>query len=529
MDAERLDGDQVRAFIAEMPDEVFKELQFTVPWQGSGVTSETRTDPDGMPMSFDKGESEYTREYLQTESWNKFNRNPQVGTAIRGTAGRITGLGFEATSEIHEIHEEILNIEYDPRNRLYYYWNKYVCRLLTEGELFVILTCHKNGFIEVDFLDPAAVSGGGDDDTGIIFHPSKATMPLFFNVSKSGSIVDQIPSIFIARYPDLIDVAKKHADYDRSLQQNSRGREHIFREFKGYKRFIVSVDRGFMTRRAVSYIRAILEWCNFYEDLKRYEIDHKKSSGAYAWVITFEDVKSFKLWVSLSDSEREKTALMQPVVPGSKLFLPPGMKIEPKNPNLPKISDSDTDIMQMIVSGLNESADVTTGTVKGTYAGVKATRGPMSDRTSDEVAYFDRFYKFDFWSSVFFLKSKISGFPEYFEVENAVGFKDGEPIFKKVKRRPEFLIDVSYPTSETVDMESRVKALMGVKHGPLTEAMGLPVSEAAKRLGIGNYGRNRLRKATEDKKYPKPVYSVDAEAAQEKQIEKPKPNKAEIL
>jgi len=405
MENDKLSGDELRQAILDIPDEVFEHIQMAMPWQ-PGVLREGRdVDADGAPLKSDtlKDENPDTREKLQQECWYLFNKNPQVSTSVRGVSGRITGMGFEATSEIWEIQEVLEDIEYDPRNRLYYYWPRYVARAVVEGELFLVLTCHLDGFIEVDFLDPSAINDSkGDENSGIIFHPNKKLFPLFYCIrftDMNGQEYDeQIPSINIARYPDLVGLIKNHKDFDRSIQKRSIakqpffGKKRPFHKMGGYYRFVVAWDRGFLTRRAVSYLRTVLEWLNHYELLKKYEIDHKKSCGAYAWVFTFEDVRAFKLWVSLSDEERKKTALMEQIIPGSKLFVPPGMKVDAKNPNLPKISGQDTDIMEMATSGWNEAADVTTGTVKGTYASVNATRGPMSDRTSDEVADFDRFY-----------------------------------------------------------------------------------------------------------------------------------------
>jgi hypothetical protein len=200
-----------------------------------------------------------------------------------------------------------------------------------------------------------------------------------------------------------------------------------------------------------------------------------------------------------------------------------------KNPQLPNISDSDSDIREMITSGLNEAADVTTGTASGTFASIKATRGPMGDRISDEVAYFERFLRFDFWGSIFFLKSAIGAFPETISIKEAVDFKGGKPKFKTIARRPEKLIDFSFPISETIDYESRAKAFLGSKHGPMNETVKLPNQDLSNQLGFGGYGRRRLRKATEDERYPKLVYTLDAESLQEKTegepSRKPKPKK----
>jgi hypothetical protein len=515
-----------REKLLNTPDDELEQVSFSMPWQI--FDTNPQFDADGAPIRNPKSSSMSTenlsREELQVACWEKFNANPQTNTAVRGVVGRICGLGFEATSEIPEIQAVIEEIELDPRNRMYNYWPKYVGRAMIEGELFLIATCHRDGFVEIDFLDPENVSNKGDDDTGIIFHPKKKLLPIFYNISDDpgGQLVDQIPSIFVARYPSLVADASSHNDYDRSLQQSSRSRAHVFRKTGGYNRFVIGWDRGFCTRRTVSYLRTTLEWLNHYENLKKYEIDHKKSSGAYAWVFSFEDVKSFKRWLMMSDSDRAKTGIMATIVPGSRLILPPGMKIEAKNPQLTNISESDTDILQMASSGLNEPMDVMQGSLNSTFASAKASRGPMSDRTSDEIAYFDRFYKYDFWGSIFFLKQIVAKFPKTFSSEEAYAFKNGKPQFKTMQRPPERLVEICYPISETIDLAERVRAVSGVKHGPLSESVGIPQSTAAKKIGFGGYGYGRLKKATEDKKYPPLVYTVDAESLQETKEGEPK-------
>lgn len=544
-----MDKQEVEKFIMDMPDEVLSKIQFAVPWQYNVIdgVAEGAKDEDGFPIQLGvkKGDAKATREYLQKECWNKFHRNPQINTSVRGLTGRLTGWGYETTSGIEKIQDAIEEIELDPRNRLFSYWPKFVGRALIEGELHLTFTCHSDGFIEVDFTDPILISQHGKDDTGIIYHPTKTNFPLFYNVcDDQGRLAYQIPSINIARYPELVQLPATgkgyinltdYSSYDPKLQKNSRSRKKKFKAFGGYYRFMVSWDRGFITRRAVSYLRTVLEWLNHYENLKKYEIDHKKAAGAYVWVFSFENPRDFKMWLTLTDEERSKTAVLQKKTPGGSLVLPPGMTCEAKNPNLTSIKEQDTDIMQMVTSGLNEASDVTTGTSSGTFASVKASRGPMSDRTSDEVADFDNFQKYDFWGSIFFLKSKIIDFPSHFSVNEAVSFDDkGEPVFKRKRIRPEQLIDISYPISETANFEGRAKGLLGVKHGPVSESIGVPASEVAKRMGLGGWARGRLRKATEDKNYPELVYNVDAESLQEtvegepgKTKPKPKPKPKE--
>ena len=518
-----LNQDEVFKYLEDMPDEVLSSIKFSVPWQyGNEDLNEKDEDGFSASSSVNKEDSSYSRKVLQEECFRKFHKNPHVNTSVRGLVGRLTGLGFETTSETFDIQQAIEEIELDPRNRLYNFWPKYVGRMNIEGELFLILTCHSDGFVEVDFLDPGVLSPSGDDDTGIIFHPNKTLMPLFYIIDAENNRKRQIPSIFIARYPELIKKASESKHFDEKEQTKSKSRVKVFKKFKRFNQFIISFDKGFVTRRAISYLRTTLEWINHYENLKKYEIDHKKSSGSYLWTFEFEDARAFKTWLSLSKEDKRKTGILAKKTPGGSLILPPGMSLECKNPNLTSIKEQDTDILQMVASGLNEPDDILTGTNKGTYASVKASRGPMSDRTADEIAYFDRWLKYDFWSAVFFLKGEIGKFPKFFSIKEAVGFdKSKKPIFRNIKRRPEQLIEISYPVSETIDFEGRARGLLGVKHGPVAEQAGIANSEVAKRLGFGGYGRLRLKKATEDEKYPELDYEmgVDAESVQEKKIE----------
>jgi len=517
-----LNFDKALEGLKEIPEEILQRISFVMPWQHD-PDSGSHVDPDGFSPMLDvsgKEDSSTVRNLLQGVCWNKFQRNPQINTSVRGQMGRLTGFGFETTSGEWKVQQVIEEIEEDPRNRLYNFWPKYVGRSFVEGELFLGLTLHENGFVEVDFIDPYTIGKGGTEDSGIIFHSRKTTMPLFYNVDFDGNgNWEQIPSIFIGRYPSLVENAasQKLMDgmYERKRQKNSRSLKHVFRKFGGYRRFIIAWDKGLITKRAVSYLRTTIQWLNHYENLKKYEIDHKKSSGAYAWVFQFEDVKAFQIWLALTDDERKKTGIAQKMVPGSKIVLPPGMTVTAVNPNLTSIRDQDTDILQMVTSGLNESSDITTGTASGSFSSVKATRGPMSDRTADEIAYFERFLRFDFWGSIFFLKSAIDKFPEYLRINKAVDWEKQEPVFKLINTRPEKLIEFSFPKSETIDNEGRARAFLGVKHGPVSETLGIPNKTVSENMGLGGYSKARLDKATEDDKYPELVYTADAESLQE--------------
>jgi len=513
---ENLNMTMAATALAKLSDDELASIQFTMPWQldeqDSGVS-------DSMADGDFKLKGGVGRENLQLACWDKFNKNPQVSTAVKGQVGRLAGYGFEVSSEIPDIQDVLEELDQDPRNRLYTFWPKYVARSVIEGELFLCLTIHTSGFVEVDFIDPSHVGGGGED--GVIYHPNKATMPLFYFVqteNPNGGEKDKvlIPSIFIARYPELVAVAAKQDGFSHAALAGSKGQGSKYKNLGGFKRFIVSWDKGFMTKRNVSYLRTILEWLNHYENLKKYEIDHKKSAGSYLWIVTMSDARAFRSWLSLSEAERAKTGIMAKKTPGGTLIMPPGMTIECKNPSLPTISESDTDIFHMITSGLNEPEDVTSGQSKGTFASVKATRGPMADRISDEVSAFEKFLRYDFYGSVFFLRSSVSNFATQFSQKVAVDFKDQEPVFKKVQKRPEQLIIISFPTSEMNDAEGVARAYLGVKHGSTNETLGIPNEVIAQKMGFANYRRLRLKHATEAENYPALALSVDQAAIEGK-------------
>lgn len=505
----------VTSALEKLTDEELSSLKFAMPWQTDVINAggSSKTDEDGFPINT-TGE-DASREELQRVCWDKFNRSPFVGPAVRGQVGRLAGMGFEIASEIDEIQQAIDETELDPRNRLYLNWPKYVGRSIVEGELFLLCTVHLDGFIEVDFIDPSNITGGGTD--GVIYHPNKATFPLFFFVTpeKNNEITDTIsaqlvPSINIAYYPDLMKVARRLKGFSEEQTKESKSSNNKFNAVGGFFRFMICWDKSFVTRRNVSYLRTIIEWLNHYENLKKYEIDHKKSAGAYLWIVSMEDVKAFRTWLSLTDEEMRKTGIMAKKTPGSTLVLPPGMKVEAQNPKLPTISEGDTDIFHMVTGGLNEPEDIATGQAKGTFASVKASRGPVSDRTSDEISYFERFLRFDFYRAIFFLKNKVSKFPDKFKVRKAVDFKNQKPIFKNIDKKPEMLIEISFPVSELQDAEARAKAYLGVKHGSLYDVLGIPNEEISKKLGFGGYKRMRLRQATEEERFPELLPPVDS-------------------
>lgn len=522
------DRELLDEFIEKHPDKFA-----AVPWQYDDDNLRPQRDEDGFEVrgSIGTGGSlrGLTRQQLHAKIWQKYHFNPHVNTSTRGLVGRITGNGFETVSEIQKIQEVIEETEYDYRNRLYDYWPKFVTRTFISGELQLCFTCHDDSFIEIDFVEPDVIQDS-EVEHGIIFHPRKSRMPLVYCINDDeNDIHEQVPSIYLARYPELYNVAKRQKGFKANLMRDSRPNRKAFRSLNGFNRFIVSWDLGLITSRSTSHLQTILEWLNHWENLKKYEIDHKKSSGAYVYVVRFTDVKSWITWMNLSDEQRSKTGIVSPKSPGGTMVIGPNMEVKIENTTLPRISEGDTDIMQMISSGLNEPADVTTGQAKGTFASVKASRGPMSDKVSDEKAYFERWMRWDFWGNVFFLKSKITAsnpkvedFPETFTVREATHFENKKPVMEDVKKKPEQCIEIMFPVSAIENIEGHATAFLGSKHGSMNDTAGIPHEELVRKMGFRGYPKMRLRKATEDEKYPPTILNVDQESYQERKEAEPK-------
>ena len=515
--------EQTASVLRNLNDEVLEQLSFPISMGGGTANA---IDEDGFP-TIDQGNLWGLHQW-QEECWKKVEGNPQISSHVRDIMGRMTGWGFEIKSSVRDIHRAIEEIMEDPRNDLYQKFPQYVARAEGEGELFQIFTLHSNGFIEVDFTPPNTIRNGGDDGSGIIFHPSKQHFPLFYHM-----VVDEhkqnmtredkevlIPSINIAYYPELEKEVKDHESYSTEKTKFSKARRPKsmpYRNFNGYKRFMVHWNKGYMVKRNVSHIKTTVQWVNYYEQLKKYEIDHKKSSGAYLWVITMENPQAFKHWLNMSEEQRKKTGIMQPKDPGGTLVLPPGMNLEVHNPKLNSISDQDNDIMQMVSSGLQKPQDTMLGDYKSTYASVKASQGPQGDRINDELHYFKMFQIYDFWRPILWLRSKAkSDFKYMRRIEEVTDFQNGEPKKEKVDKPCYKLVEIDLPVSRLEDIEATATALLGSKHGSVVDTLGIDRKSVAKRLGFGGYEYHRMEKAKEDERLPETLSAMNQEQEQEK-------------
>ena len=515
-----MNPEEVLEYITDkMPPEVAEHLsRGSSSWQYNPGTG-GRKGPDGDPLSdsADKDDTSETRKVVQQRCWNKAARSPFASTALRALAGRMAGKGFAVTSSVPEIASIILKTERDYRNRLYSHYLKYAYRSVVEGELFLTGTFHNDGFVEVDFIDPASICGG-DDDHGIIFHSKKANLPLVYLVD-DGAFKVQIPSIYIARNPDMLLDAGMNQYFDSS---QLIGRSSKFSAVGGFRTFVIAFDKGFLTKRNIGYLRTVIDWIELYENIKRWEADYKKAASAYVWEYKMTDPRAWNRWLAMTDQQRKETGITAAKTPGATFITPPGFDLNVKNPMLSKITDEDVDIRNMISAGLNEPSDVTFSESRSTFASVNASRGPFTERIEDEVEQWTNFWVFDFWANVFFVLSKVAGFPESFKTKECIGFDDNKkPKIEEVERSPEEMIRVEVPIGEVSDIEAKARAYLGVKHGPVSDTLGISKGFVAEKLGIRNYRRERQRYEAEKEEFPELPLMIDSESAQEKKEAEP--------
>lgn len=508
-----------------LSDGAINHLMASTPWQGNppgdlapSTSGRPTTDEDGFSIGVGvNGEMSYLDfAKIQTMCWNKFETNPFVFTTVLDITGRLAGYGFSQHSSYPRADDVIEEVWTDPRNNLVQNFSKYMARSFIQGELFLSVTLHPDGFVEVDFISPSVIKGF-ENGSGILMAKGKPMFPLMYRIEENSGEAKYIPSINLAYYPSLWKQVKANKHYQQAKVIGGKTKGKAFKELEGHQTFIIQFDQGFVTQRNVGRVRVTLEWLEYYSDLKKFEMDHKKSSGAYLWSIEIADRQAFRMWLAMSDEEREKTGLMQKKVPGGTVMLPPGFKLTCNNPRLSSITNQDADILKMISAGLNTPEDIMTGSSTGqTYSGAKLSRGPLADRIKDHAVEVERWLIYGLWRGVLWLNHKATGMPWKYKVRRAYKFEKQEPKFKNIQVEAHKTIEINFPISEMGDIESKARAFMGVKHGSVVETLGLSRTEVANSMGTQNYHQARLDLATEDDTYPELKTAAEIEMMQAK-------------
>lgn len=503
--------------------------------RAGGLTGGLR-DPDGAPIDTPAGLTSFltsgglaTRDdadwaELHSEVWRQYVESPFVGTSVRDTVGFLTGQGFSVTSGEEDVDDIIYETDHHFANKLYRRHKTYATQRTVSGELHLILTVNLRarngkGLVEVDWADPKEI-------TGIRFHPTKTRMPLLFRIG-DGDKAELLPTIDIIHGGAGLLRASQHedcpvygaCDFDRIRLNKNRSNDPKLAPFKGYKRFVVEWEGSSLTMRELGTLRSVIVWSNFYTLLKLIEIDHKRAMSSFVWNLHFEDKDAFDAYWALDPERRAQMGLEKPKKTGATVISPPGSTMKAISPQLPSLSGQDTDIKEAMVGGLNQPSDAVTGTSDGTYASVKASRGPWGARMQDVQEEYRKFLVHDLYGNILTIHRMIFKLKKTHTGKKVVGFdSDRKPILKTRALRMDDLVLVDLPLFDAGDFEKLVKAWLGTKHPGAANALGISNAYVAARMGIQNYGKQRRAFETEQEMYPPLKKEADQEATQEQSL-----------
>jgi len=504
--------------------------------------SSFQKDPDGAPVDSDaylfgiltgsdNDTSSYTLSRLRTECWRQFKTNPFVGTATRDSVDSFVGDGFSIRSKVQEINDVLEKEFFDYRNKLWTRMRQVVTAYEVTGESFLCLTCDPyDRFVHIDMIHSNQIDGVDASGNGIIFHPEKTHMPLFYHVRRNNDSneYDLIPSIYMAMNPNMVTVAENHPAFDKnkirsSLMTQKQNPRWDFEQFGGFRRFVVERESDIVCQRNISHLWSVLIWSNFYTLMKSVEIDHKRALASFCWVMQPNDESAWEVWNKLTPQEQARTGLLGPKPPGSTLIPPFGFDVKAIAPQLPNITGSDNDLREMLVAGLQQPADVITGNPEGkNFGSVKASRGPWSDRVLNQQSYFKAWTIHDLCRSILFIYNKLYGMSDKFSFKEVVRYENKEPISEVIVRPAWQFVNVNVPVFSSGNLSDLRSFYLGSKPAGLVDVLGISQETVSRKLGISDYHEERLKRETEKLHYPSTMpKDMSGEQLQEAQLAMP--------
>lgn len=504
------------------------------PWQGNTVVFGANPLAEVNPSDKEsKGNNANWRDQ-QVACWELFRSFGPINAAISSKADSVAGSGFDAYSDNLEIKAFLKELIYGHHNRIDMRATGWMIRMLAEVETFLLLSIEEppktkgkrksplipeKPRIVIRTLEPSRIGEGSD--TGLILNPNDATQTLFYNY-KSSAGDEIIPDINIAYNPDLEALVKDKLG-DGSKLKNSKGSGPLHKDIK-YRRFIIHWKNltGILEyERDTPAIASVLEFANLYKNAVKWDLDFKKAQSSYAIVFKFQDTPAGKvmsrLWNGMTAEEKEKTGLTKPIKPGERVFVPLGMDLEIKAPNIQRLSGNNQDLIDLVGAGARTPMDLFQGQASGMpYAQVKASRSPLEMEIDNLQWKFGNFFKYSVLRACFFLESVINGFPDTFQMEEISEILEGEPKYEMVDVEPIELVNLSFPLIKfESDPLSKVQAYLGTQNGGMKQ-IGMSEEDIFKSMGVRDYSRQKRKKILEEKQYGKP--EAYDEAAVQKQL-----------
>lgn len=510
------------------------------PWQGNTVIFSTNPLAEVNPTDKEsKGNNAKWREQ-QVACWELFRSFGPINAAISSKADSVAGSGFDAYSDNLEIKAFLKELLYGHHNRIDMRATGWMIRMLAEVETFLLLSIEEPPKIKgkrksplipekpritIRTLEPSRVGEGSE--TGLILNPYDSTQTLFYNY-KSSAGDEIIPDINIAYNPDLEKLVTTKLG-DGSKLKNSKGSGPLYKDIK-YRRFIIHWKNltGILEyERDTPAIASVLEFANLYKNAVKWDLDFKKAQSAYALVFKFDDTPAGKilgrLWEVMTDEEKKKTGLTNPLKPGDRLFLKPGMSLEVKSPQLQKLSGSNQDLIDLVGAGARTPMDLFQGQASGMpYAQVKASRSPLEMEIDNLQWKFGNFFKYSLLRACFYIESVINNFPDTFQTTDISEMVDGKPKEETVNVEPIELVNLTFPLIKfESDPLQKVQAYLGTQNGGMRQ-IGMSEEDIFKSMGVRDYSRQKRKKILEEMQYGAPQQYN--EAAVQKQLKTATPD-----
>lgn len=452
----------------------------------------------------EKGQPSSWRD-LQKKCWELYRSFGPVNASINSKADYVAGKGFGAYSDNIDINLFLKDLFYSYRNKLYSTINGWAIRMQAEGELFLLFVFDENGKATIRILEPSRIGSGNSND-GLLVDPDDVTQTLFYEYN--GSESELIPDMRIALDPKLLEKTKEMPGFNAEKTKKSKGGRK-FKGLGGYRRFVLHWKNltGIPEyKRDISVLSTVLEAINLYWNAIKWQLDHKKAQCAYTNVLTFSETPAGKVawqvWNKMSEEDRAKTGLTKQFTPGSTLVLMPGLTYDVKAPQLTKLEGENSDILNIAGAGARTPQDLWQGQSSGaTYASLRSSRSPLELEVENLQYKLGNFFKYEVLRVCFHVASVLGNFPVFFDKEEVVAVREGEPQFKTIKTEPIELVRLTFPdVSFEEKIEGKVNAYLGSQHLGLA-SIGMSDEKIAEEMGIDDLSRQRRLRMLEKKQF----------------------------
>lgn len=514
------------AYLESLDSDTTKYLA-TTPWQDPDrfvQLSSTITElVDLFPSQSDNAAkpSDLNWRDLQKQSWVKYRTFGPLNASVGSKADYVAEAGFSVYSDVYEINLFLNDLFNSYRNQLYFRAVGWIIRMQAEGELFLLIALDESGTTTIRTLEPEYI--GSSDDKGLITDPDDVTQTLFYKYRGTGT-EELIPDARFILEPEYMNerlkTIKDKVDKDKIDKLTSGGSN--FKKIGGYRRFILHWKNftGILEYlRDTASLSTVLEWINLYVKVLKWSVDHKRAISAYTWCINFSDTPTGKvawhIWNKMTDTEKKATGLTQPFSPGSKVFNMPGIDVNVYSPQIPSLSGSNQDLLNMAGAGSRTPTDLWQGDSAGMpYASVKATRPPLIAEIENLQSKFEKFLRYNLLRICFKAKLALGGkiitstgkkikLPETYKVKWPGEIVKGKATFVEYDDELCNAAKFTFPTVKLDDKpEENANACFGSKHLGLQEIVS-DETIAKKFFGIDDISREKRKKLIEQEEFGK--------------------------